>query len=124
MPRSRRKDFSAQPVLADGERARVRPDRNDRRDPLDRRDVDVLELVGDDIDGAREALQRRRIGIVGDRLRRAHIEGRAFRIGAEDVAAEAEARRGERQHAAELAAAQNPDGGAGRQRPPASSAPR
>src|SRR5690606_866199 len=47
--------------------------------------------------------------------------GRRIRVGPEDVAPVAERRGGERQHAAELAVAEDADGGAGRDHAPASS---
>ena len=44
-----------------------------------------------------------------------HVEGGRVRTGREDVAFEAEPRGRERQHAAELAAAENADGRVGRE---------
>ena len=73
----------------------------------------VLELVGDDVDVVGEAVERLGVGIVGARSTRCTTsKAGESGLGREDVAVEAEPGRGERQHAAELAAAQNADRGA------------
>ena len=72
-------------------------------------DRDVLELEGDEVDRAGEGGERRFVVIGRDGARRGDGEGRALRVGAVDVAGEAELGRGHRQHAAELAAAENAD---------------
>jgi hypothetical protein len=77
---------------------------------------DVLELVGDDVDLSGEGGERRLVVIGGDGLVRGDLEGRALRIGTVDVGPEAEAGGGQRQHAAELAAAEDADGRVERER--------
>ena len=69
MPRSRRNVFSvSRSWLTASARA---PGRTGTiaRQPLDGRDVDVLELVGDDVDRAGEGVERGRVVVGGDRLR-------------------------------------------------------
>ena len=60
--------------------------------------------------------QRRRFVVVADRRRRRHLAGRAVLLTGQDVAAIAEPGGGERRHPAKLAAADQADGGVGRQR--------
>ena len=81
---------------------------------------DVLELVGDDVDGRGEIGERRLVVVGRDGAGGGDGEGRALRVGAVDVAGEAELGRGHRQHAAELAAAENADD---RRRAPAAAHP-
>ena len=76
----------------------------------------VLELAGDDIDGVGEARDRVGIGVGADRLGGGDVEGRCAGLIGIDVGLEAEPARGHGQHAAELAAAEDADGAAGRQR--------
>src|SRR5690606_16336766 len=67
----------------------------------------------DDIDLGRKGPERRDIVISGHGFIWRHIEGRTMRIGTVDMALEAQFRRRQRQHAAQLPATQDADGGAG-----------
>ena len=101
--------FSARRSWADSSepdpgKTATRPSR--KRTVVDR---DILELEGDDVDGAGKGGERRFVVIGGDGARRGDGEGRALRVGAIDVAGEAEFGGGDGQHAPELAAAENAD---------------
>ena len=69
----------------------------------------VLELIRDHIDVLDEAIECGGVVVIGERRAPRHVEGRRIRIRRVDVALEAEPRGGERQHAPELAAAQDAD---------------
>ena len=86
---------------------------------LDAGDRHVLEFVGDDIDRFGEARERRLVVERGDGARARRVVGRRVALGRVDVAAQAELQRGHRQHAAELAGAENADRGAGSEDHPA-----
>ncbi len=101
----------AQPVLRRLQRAPVGNGRLLERGQ--RRDGDVLELVGDDRAVVRELCQRFGIVPLGAGERGAHFRRHALGFGRVDVAAVAELRRGDRDHPAELAAAEDADGRAG-----------
>jgi len=85
---------------------------NERTEVSRSRERDVFELIGDDVDDRREGRECLLVVIVGHGLVRRDLEGGALRIGAVDVGLEAEAGGCEREHAAELAAAEDADGGA------------
>ena len=70
---------------------------------------DVLEFVGDDVDGGGEVGERRLVVIGRDGAAAATAKAGLGGIGAVDVAVEAELGGGHGQHAAELAAAENAD---------------
>src|SRR5207249_9423570 len=72
---------------------------------------DVLELEGDEVDLAGEALERGLV-VIGRDLGRRDMAGRRVGIRAEDAAAEAEPGGRQRRHPPELAAAEDADGGA------------
>ena len=97
------------PVLGDGERPRVRADRNRLREPLDRRGRNVLEFERDDVDGICEPGERGLVPIIRACRERRDLGGGGVRFGAVDVAAIAQPRRRRRDHPAELAAAQDAD---------------
>ena len=82
-------------------------------EPLDRLDRDVLELVGDDVASVGEVSQHDAVVIVGARHGRGGLCGDALLVGREDVRVIAELGRGGREHAAELAAAEDADGRSG-----------
>ena len=106
----------AQPVLRHRQRMRARMQRLAGREEGRRRRRHILEFIGHDVDGLGEARQRRLVLVRRHRLRRRHVEGRVLRLGREDMAGDAEIGRGERDHPGELAAADDAEHGAGRQR--------
>ena len=69
----------------------------------------ILEFVSDDCRQSRQFCQRGRIVIGADDLAVGDLGSRAVRLRLEDQRAVAEPRRGHRQHAAELAAADDAD---------------
>ena len=73
----------------------------------------VLELIGDDIDARGEARDLGGVVEVTNDGAGGNVERGARNVGI-DAALEAQACGGKRQHAAELSAAKNADGGAGR----------
>ena len=73
----------------------------------------VLEFVGDDVDVLRETIERFGVGVIGGGDTMHHVESGRIGRRREDMTLEAEASGGERQHAAELTAAENPDRGFG-----------
>ena len=102
-----------EPVLRGRQDFRIGQDRNARRQKRRGLRRHVLELIGNDIDIRGEAVERLGVGVIGAGDAMHDVEGGRIRIGREDVALEAEPRRGQRQHAAELAAAEDADGGLG-----------
>jgi hypothetical protein len=74
---------------------------------------DVLELVGDDVAGLGQALQRPAVVIGGDDLAGGDPAGGAVFLGIQDHHVEAQAGGGQGQHAAQLSAAEDADGRAG-----------
>ena len=109
--------FLGEPVLRDGQHLRVGQHRLARREKRRGLGGDVLEFVGDDVDIRREAIERRHVEVVGLGHAAHHIEGGRMRVRAEHMAAEAEPRGRQHQHAAELSAAQNADGRVRPERP-------
>ena len=103
----------AQPVLADRQHRGRGEDRHAPGEPRQRLDRQVLELDRDHVDRAGEALERGGVVIGGDRRPVGDLGRRAVLLGRQDVAAIAEPGGGERGHAAELAAADHADAGAG-----------
>ena len=101
--------FLGQSILGDRQHLRVRQHRRARGQEGRGLRRHILELVGDHIDIGGEAVERGVIGIVGAGDPMHHIEGGRVRTGSEDMAFESEARGREREHAAELAAAENAD---------------
>ena len=75
----------------------------------------VLEFVGDDVDVIGEQFQRLDVGIFRAGRVQHDIERRRIRVRRKHLAAQAEPRRGHRQHPAQLSAAENSDGVAGLQ---------
>ncbi len=112
-PRARRKLFSRDPVLGDRHRLDRRPDERVRGQPLERLGRDVLELGRDRGARGRQLVQRARVGVGGAQVDVGHAAGRAAGIGVEHHHAVAHRPRAQREHPAELAAAQHADGGAG-----------
>src|SRR5690606_13754449 len=109
------------PILAGGEHLGPRAHRLRAGQFSDRAERQVLELDGHHVDRARETGERVRVLVRRDGGEIGHLGGRPVGLGREHVAAIAEARRGERGHASELAAAEDADHGAGREPHPASS---
>ena len=101
--------FLGQPVLRDRQDPRVGQDRRARGQKSRGLRRHVLELVGDHIDIGGEAVERRVVGIVGAGDPMHHVESGRIRTGSEHVAFESKPRGREREHAAELAAAQDAD---------------
>ena len=100
-------------ILRRRQDARVRQHRLARRQEGRGLRRHVLEFVGDDVDVGGETIERLRVGIVGAGHAMHDVEGGRFRVRREHVAIESEPRGREREHAAELAAAENADDGAG-----------
>ena len=101
-------------VLRNLERAGARPNRNPVPEPFQRRCRHVLELDGDDIHRRAEGIQGRGVVIGRHGLGGRDLRGGAAGLRREYVTAIAERRGGDRQHPAELAAAENADGPARR----------
>ena len=80
-----------------------------RRDRLQRRRGNVLELVCRDVDRSGEFGKRRLVVIGAADVPRGDVGGAGRLAGGIDVPALAEPRRGHREHPAELAAADDPD---------------
>ena len=113
-----------QPVLGQFQHLRVRRDLlalAEERRGLGR---DVLEFIGDDVDRIGEAGERVFVLVVGASKGVHHLEGAGVLLRRIDMAAQAERRGGERQHAGELSAAENPNGRAGFQQHTLRSFPR
>ena len=96
------------------ERAGARPHRHPLYETFERRGRHVLELRGDDINDRAEGVEGSAVVVVSDGLGSRDSCGRAAWLGREDVTAVTERRGGERQHPAELAAAEDADSGARR----------
>ncbi len=100
-----------QPVLRDLQR----PGRRVQRlEPGQRGGGDILEFVGDDVHARREPRQRGRIAERALREMAGDLGGNTVGIGCVDMGAIAELRGGDRKHPPQLAAADDADGGAGR----------
>jgi len=84
----------------------------------------VLEFVGDDIDRPGKAPERGLVVIFGAGAGVHHVECAGILFGRIDVAAQSQRRRREREHAGELAAAEDADGRAGFQQITPRSSPR
>ena len=108
--------FFARAILRDGERYRARSDL--LAEQLERFDRDIFKFIGRDTDGAPERFERRNVGELGARERGRDVGRGRMLVRVEDVAAVAELGRGHAEHPAELAAADDADGGAGRDRHP------
>jgi hypothetical protein len=99
-----------QPVLGDFKGFRSGPDCNPCLKPLNRLDRHVLELIGDDIAQIRQLLEGCRIIVIGDNLGVGDLGGRGIAVGLENDGSEAQPGCGSmRQHAAQLAAAEDAD---------------
>ena len=75
----------------------------------------ILEFIGDDVDGTGKAPECGLVLVRGTGARMHHIERAGVLFGRIYVAAQTERRGGKCEHARELAAAENADGGAGLQ---------
>src|SRR5215468_2016094 len=95
--------------------ARRRPRRLHFGQCLRRAVGDVLELEGDDVDVVGEGGERLFVVIGGDGGDRRHLRRRRVMLRGEHMRAEAQPRRRQRRHAAELAAPEDADGGTGRE---------
>ena len=102
-------------VLGDGERFRGGMDGRFLPGDLKRSGRHVLELARDHVDIGGKGAERRLVLERPDRRERRHVEGRRIRFIGIDMGLEPEPRRGERQHTAELAAAQDADDASRRQ---------
>ena len=102
--------FFRQPVLRDAERARVGENRNAFGQPLRALGRDVLEIEGGDIDAAGEFGQHRLVAIITHDHRH-ELAGAGIDGGIEHEEAQAQRRTGKREHAGELPAAEDADGG-------------
>src|SRR5690606_10326664 len=98
------------PVLRHFERPGPGQDRNFRRKPSRCLDRHILEFVGDDVAAAGELGERRRIVIGRDDLAVGDLRGRTVGARFQNDCPVGKARRRHRQHAPELAAAENADG--------------
>src|SRR5688572_14546801 len=85
-------------------------------------DGDILELVSDDVDGARKFIETHEIVVATHRMRARHVERWTGIVGI-DMRAKAKTARSLRQHAPKLAATKNADHGSRRQRRHALSLP-
>ena len=103
-------------VLADAQDRGRWPDRFQRGEQIQPFGADILELEADDIDGGGKRAQRRRVGIVADRDRMRDLRRRAVLLSGQDVTTVAQTGCGHGRHATQLAAADETDGGVGRQR--------
>ncbi len=117
MPSACHEFLFGEPVLRDRQHLRVGQHRLARREERRGLGRHVLELVGDDIDVRGETVERRHVEIVGFGHAAHDLEGGRMRVGAQHMALEAEARGGKRQHASQLSAAEDADGGVGPERP-------
>ena len=97
------------PVLRHRERLRVRADRNPLRDPRDGLGRNVLEFERHDVHGGRERVERRPVVVSRAGRARGDLGGGGVLLRAVDVAAIAQPGRRQRDHPAELAAAQDAD---------------
>ena len=102
-------------VLSDGERIGRRIDRSLFPGDFERAGRHVLELASDHVHARGKGAERSFVLEGSDRARRGDVEGRRARLIGINVAVQPEPRRGECQHAAELAAAKNADGASQRQ---------
>ena len=107
--------FFHEPILRGRQDLRIGQHRNARGEKGRGFRRHVLEFVSDDVDVAGKTIERFGVGVIGGG--NAMHDVKSGRIGRrrENVTLEAEPRRGQRQHAAELAAAQNADRGFGLQ---------
>ena len=90
------------PVLRDREQGGARTDRYPWLQQAHRCELDVLELVGDDVDGTREGGERLAVAELRHRHAIGDLGGRAVGLGSVDMAPESEPGRGQGGHAAEL----------------------
>src|SRR5690242_6070605 len=105
------KGLLARTILRDGERAGRGPELV--AEHLERFDRQVLELVGGDVDLARERAERAHVVEFRASDSGGDIGGAALFVRVEDVALVAELGGGDGEHPAELAAADDADGRAG-----------
>jgi hypothetical protein len=97
-----------QPILGRCERQGIGIERPQGRDDLGRPAGHILELVGDDVDGSGERVERCLVIVVGNRSAQRDVEGGTIGIRREDVRAQPEPGRRHRDHAPQLTAAQMP----------------
>ena len=90
----------------------LRPHRHPLGQMTRRRNRHVLEFVSDHIHISRKGIERRKIVIGRFRMGVCHLEGRIVPLRREDMGAQPQPRRGHRQHAPQLTAAENADGSA------------
>ncbi len=105
--------FLGKPILRNRQDFRIRQNRNARGKKRRGLRRHVLEFISDDVDIGGKAVERFGVGVIGPRRAIDDIERRRVGRGREHVTLEAEPRCCQRQHAAELAAAENADGRAG-----------
>ena len=103
------KALFGQPVLRNFQAGGAGVDRNPRCKMADCGGVDVFKFEGDDVDSSRKAIERRQVVITGAGDFGRDIAGRQFRLGRQHMDAIAHRRRRQRQHAAQLAPAQDAD---------------
>src|SRR4029077_5694991 len=100
-------------VLGDGQRPRPWRYRHAVRKITGRAVRDVFEFEGDQIAGSGQGPQGLPVVVARAGACGGHVEGARLSLVRIDMDLEAEPGRGEGQHAAQLAAAKNPDGGPG-----------
>src|SRR5436305_8232857 len=109
--------FLAQPVLGGVEHGAGRPHGSVLRGGLGGGGGDVLELEGDHVHPAGEIAHRVEVVVGGLHLAVGDLAGGGVVVGGEGVDPVAHAPRGDGEHAAQLTAAQDPDGRAGGDHP-------
>ena len=104
--------FFREAILRDGQRARAREHRNAFAEPLRRFGGDVFEIERGDVDSRGEFGERRFVAIIADHHRR-ELSGAGIGRGVHDQEAQAQRCAGKREHAGQLPAAEDADGGHG-----------
>ena len=108
--KSGQKILLGNPLLRNRQGAAVRANGLGRLQQIQRGGRDVLKLIGDDIDRGRKGGKGRMILIARRRAGMGHIRGRRVGRRLIDMGLVSQAARRDRQHAAQLPAAQNSDG--------------
>ena len=101
--------FLDQTVLTDGQRLAVRADRLETFQQIERRGRHVLEFIGDDVHGLGEGAQRGFVLIGRGGHRMGHVARGRVRARLEDMGLVAQTRGRDREHPAQLTAAEDAD---------------